>query len=239
MNELTVTEPIEGEIITPEEWETLEARKKQAKEKWQTPKGQAEAVNNGHTTVYRVDGVIVQKNVYDKKIVDELITDEGLKLLSDPFFFSVRLGWEKRREAVLAIAGDVTDEDVISSNGDLSELSIDDGVDEARSKLKSSISENKIELKKFPIKINEANNAIHAEHDFDEINSEKLECQRELNEIEEELNAPAPVNPEIEKKRTRIKEISEEIFNLENEYNNFHFLSFLLVLFFCVCLEKH
>ncbi len=27
MNELTVIEPIEGEVITPEEWETLEAEK--------------------------------------------------------------------------------------------------------------------------------------------------------------------------------------------------------------------
>lgn len=77
---------------------------------------------NGHTTDRFVDG----KGVTEKEYIDriERIIDQKTGLmLSLPQFFAETMPWQERREMLLSIAGDVSDDEVIASDDSLKGLS--------------------------------------------------------------------------------------------------------------------
>src|SRR5690606_41792462 len=97
------------------------ALKKVFKEKWTKKRGSAKAEFTGHTTDHFVDGVPVKKKEYDEKIA-EIADEEILRLLTDPRYFNEVLHWQKRRELLLEVCGDVSDAEVIASKKELSKL---------------------------------------------------------------------------------------------------------------------
>ena len=75
------------------------------------------------STDYEVDGVPIQKKEWDKRI-ESIIDDETFRLLTSPTYFN-SLHWENRRRILSEACGNnLSDDDVIASNKDLSELSI-------------------------------------------------------------------------------------------------------------------
>lgn len=90
-------------------------------EKWTKTRGSAEAVFSGHTTKHYIDGVPVSKRVYDDRIAG-IAPEDVFKLLTNPRFFNDSLTWQKRREILLTVCGDVTDADVINSDPSLKDL---------------------------------------------------------------------------------------------------------------------
>ena len=95
--------------------------KKVYTEKWTKQRGSAEAVFSGHTTKHYIDGVPVSKRVYDDRIAG-IAPEDVFKLLTNPRFFNDHLKREQRREILLTVCGDVTDEDVIAANPELEGL---------------------------------------------------------------------------------------------------------------------
>ncbi|HHW94431.1 MAG TPA: AAA family ATPase, partial [Mogibacterium sp.] len=97
------------------------ALKKVFREKWTKKKGSATATFTGHTTDYFIDGVPVQKKEYDARIAE--IADENIfRLLTDPRYFNEIMHWTDRRKLLLEVCGDVSDQEVVSSNNGLSRL---------------------------------------------------------------------------------------------------------------------
>ncbi len=96
--------------------------KKMQEEKWETPRGMAEARLTGNTTTYWYNEVPAKAAEYKTK-VDELIDENIFKMITNPLYFNTKLPWQKRREILLEISGDKTDEDVIASDSKLSKLS--------------------------------------------------------------------------------------------------------------------
>jgi predicted ATP-dependent endonuclease of OLD family len=95
--------------------------KKVFKEKWTKKRGSATAEFTGHTTDHFIDGVPAKKKEYDEKIA-EIADEQIFRLLTDPAYFNQQLHWQKRRELLLEVCGDVSDAEVIASKADLSKL---------------------------------------------------------------------------------------------------------------------
>src|SRR5690625_3093952 len=89
--------------------------KKVFRERWTKKSGELEQKFGGHTTKYYINGVPSKKREYDDTIA-AIIDEDVFKLLTNPNEFNINLHWTKRRELLLEIAGDITDEDVIKSN---------------------------------------------------------------------------------------------------------------------------
>ncbi|MTI82617.1 MAG: hypothetical protein FH756_01700 [Firmicutes bacterium] len=90
-------------------------------EKWTKKRGAPKAVFTGHTTDYYVDDVPAKKGEYVARVAE--IADEGtFRLLTDPQYFNTHFHWEKRRALLLEVCGDISDEEVIASNTELSKL---------------------------------------------------------------------------------------------------------------------
>lgn len=145
------------------------ALKKVFREVYKKKNGTAESVFSGHTVDYFVNAIPVKEREYQEAIADLIGDIETAHLLTAPDYFPRTLNWEKRREILLNVCGDVSDTDVIASNPDLSELLEAlriNGTDKLYTveDFLKTISPKKSEINKalstIPARIDEANKAI-------------------------------------------------------------------------------
>ncbi len=95
--------------------------RKTYKEKWTKKRGSANAVLTGHTIDHYIDSVPAKAGEFTEKIAS-LVSEETFKLLTSPTYFN-SMHWKNRRDLLLSVCGDISDQDVISSNPDLADLS--------------------------------------------------------------------------------------------------------------------
>ncbi|MEV9639515.1 AAA family ATPase [Mammaliicoccus sciuri] len=154
-------------------------------EDWTQKRNAFEKTFKGNTNKYFIDEVPTPEKKYNEAI-KELIDEEVFKLLTSPTYFNEQFKWEKRREVLLGITGDLTDEEVISANKTLQELTgilngrkIEDHKKVIAAK-KKKINE---EIKSIPTRISEINNML-PEGDID-VSSIKVEIAK----VEKEIDA--------------------------------------------------
>lgn len=132
------------------------------KEKWVKRRGSAERTLQGHTTDYEVDGVPTKALEYEKAVA-ELGDPKLFQLLTDPMYFSERMHWQDRRQVLLEIADELTDEDVIGNAPGLEELpDILDGksIDDRRKILKAELSGVNKKIETLPTRIDEVTRGL-------------------------------------------------------------------------------
>lgn len=95
------------------------------KEKWRKQRGAAEAVMVGNTTEYAYGPVgaatPISAGEY-AKVINDLIDEKIFKLITDPLYFNERLSWQERRQLLMQLCGDVTDDEIVKANADLEEV---------------------------------------------------------------------------------------------------------------------
>ncbi|MEM4993017.1 AAA family ATPase [Priestia sp. SB1] len=140
------------------------------KEKWTRKRGAATTEFTGHTTDYYVNGVPSKKKEFTDAVAN-LIDEDVFKLLTSPLYFNEQLHWQKRRELLLQISGDITNEDVINSNKELASLeNILNGksIEDHRKIITAKRSEINKELTRIPIRIDEVRRGMTDISDLNE-----------------------------------------------------------------------
>ena len=191
--------------------------RREYKEKWQKKRGDEEDSFTGHETDHFVDGVPSTKREY-QDVVDRIIPESVLKLISNPYHFP-NLKWDEKRKIVLQIAGEPTLQEVADGVKKYEELlKIIDGRDleQWRRMIAAERKEIKKEKDDIPPRINELQEYIPEEPE-----SEIYESQLESVDIE-----ISKVNAKIRDKKESIKGNTEayealqrELSQLEREYN--------------------
>lgn len=198
------------------------ALKKVYQEKWTKKRGSATAEFTGHTTDHFVDGVPVQKKEYDARIAE--IADENIfRLLTDPRYFNEVLHWQKRREKLLEVCGDVSDEEVISSQKALNALKDILGnrtIEQQRKIIQARLTEINKELQKIPVRIDEVKRGLP---NIDDITNEK-ELPNDIARLREELKAKqeelaqAKAGGQVAEKTKELRLIEAQIMDLKNKH---------------------
>ena len=85
------------------------------KESWVKKRGSAEKVLTGHTIDYFLNGVPTKAGEYSSAIA-QMADEQLFKLLTNPKYFNEQLHWQKRREVLLDVCGNISDSDVIASD---------------------------------------------------------------------------------------------------------------------------
>ncbi|MDD7793668.1 AAA family ATPase [Clostridium sp. 'White wine YQ'] len=205
--------------------------KKILKEKWVKKRGEVESELKGTETSYYIDEVPTKMNEYKKKI-NEIIDENIFKLITNPLYFSTNMKWQDRREIILKIVGDITNEKIVSSNEELTKLkdfSNTDSIDELKkvtAAKKKKLTEDK---KSIPYRVDELNNSIE-EHDFEAIEFQKRSLLSAINSIESKILDGNKVNEEklqyqneIYKLKSKLKEIEfSEMKNAEKPKIELH-----------------
>lgn len=198
------------------------ALKKVYQEKWTKKRGSATAEFTGHTTNHFMDGVPVQKKEYDARIAE--IADENIfRLLTDPRYFNEVLHWQKRRELLLEICGDVSDAEVIASQKSLSALKDILGnrtIEQHRKVIQARKSEINKELEKIPVRIDEVKRGLP---NIDDITNEK-ELPKDIAKLREELKAKqeelaqAKAGGQVAEKTKELRLIEAQMMDLRNRH---------------------
>lgn len=77
---------------------------------------------DGHTTEFYIDGVPAKEKEYQDYLDTNFGPADRLKMLTMPMYFAEEMDWQSRRQILLDICGDITDDDVIASTADLKDL---------------------------------------------------------------------------------------------------------------------
>lgn len=166
--------------------------KKVFSEKWTKKRGSAKAEFTGHTTDHYLDGVPVKKKEYDEQIA-EIADEEIFRLLTDPRYFNEVLHWQKRRELLLEVCGDVSDAEIIASKKELFELADILGnrsIEQHRKVILARRKEINKELERIPVRIDEVERGLPRVDDItnpDELPSDIAKLRNELKAKQEEL----------------------------------------------------
>ena len=190
-------------------------------EKWTKKRGEANKTFTGHTTDHFVDGVPVQKKEYDAAVA--AVADEGVfKLLTNPRFFNDQLHWQRRREILLEVCGDVSDADVIASDKALARLPEILGnrtLEDHRKVIQTRRTEINKELDKIPVRIDEVERGLP---DTAGLSKPQLETEaaglKEAIRSKEQQIARIEEGGEVAEKTKRLREIEAELFKIQNGY---------------------
>lgn len=155
-------------------------------EDWTKKRNSLEKTFKGNTNKYFIDEVPTPEAHY-KKAIETLIDEEVFKLLTSPTYFNddKHYKWQDRRKVLLDITGDLSDEEVISANEKLQELTgiLNGRKIEAHKKViaekKKKINE---EIKSIPTRISEINNMLP------EGNIDVASIEKEIAEIDKEVD---------------------------------------------------
>ncbi|HBG1425921.1 TPA: DUF2813 domain-containing protein [Clostridioides difficile] len=194
---------------------------KKYEEKWTRKRGESEATFTKNETTYMINNTPIKKSEYVKEIA-EIADEEQFKLLTNPYFFSNELNWKKGRELILNVCGDITTEQIIESNKDLTllitEFEKENNIDKIiknRKATKNNLSKEKEEI---PVRINECDKSMYS-IDFEEIETQLNAKKVSLEVIEDELLSGTKANEQILKDKEKVFELKQEIQSIKQLAN--------------------
>jgi DNA repair exonuclease SbcCD ATPase subunit len=216
-HEVTVTLKVDGELVT---------LKKVFEEKWTKTRGSAEKTFSGHTTKYYVNEVPAKKKEYEEK-VKEIVDEDIFKLLTSTAYFNESLHWNKRRELLLEIAGDTTDEEVIGSNKNLNGLLniiSKRTIEDHKKMIAAKRSEINKELDRLPVRIDEVQRSMADTTGLvkEELEAKILNIQSSITIEEEELQRILSGN-EVPTLQCKIAELNGELSEKRQAYREEQF----------------
>lgn len=181
-----VNHEVEGEFSNDDG--TQFTLKRVYREKYSNPRG-GDTKLTGHTTDYFINDVPVKEKEY-KAYINNLISDDVFKLITNPLYFNEQYSWQNRRKLLLEICGNVDDETVIRNHGELRKLlSILNGrtVEEHKKIVAAKKAAINKELDMIPVRIDEAiRNKPEVQSDKDKLKADIETFNTGINQLEEE-----------------------------------------------------
>lgn len=160
-HEVEATFSIRGDNVT---------LKKEYVEVYTRKRGSTTSEFTGHETNHYIDGVPKSKKEYDA-FINDLVDEKIFKMLTNPLFFNSddamkntkEPGWKVRRNILLAICGDISDQEVIDGEKSLDGLATILGnrsLDDHKKVIAARRAKINEELTKIPVRIDEAQRAL-------------------------------------------------------------------------------
>ena len=181
-----VNHEVEGEFINDDG--TQFTLKRVYREKYSNPRG-GDTKLTGHTTDYFINDVPVKEKEY-KAYINNLISDDVFKLITNPLYFNEQYSWQNRRKLLLEMCGNVDDESVIRNHSELRKLlSILNGrtVEEHKKIVTAKKTAINKELDMIPVRIDEAiRNKPEVQSDKDKLKADIETFNTGINQLEEE-----------------------------------------------------
>lgn len=164
------------------------------KEKWTKRRGSEDHEFTGHETILMWNDVPCSAGEYQKK-VGEIVEEQLFKQITNPLFFNSTMKWQDRRDTLVKMAGEVTDEKVI--NGTVAFRTLMDSIrgkktlEEYRKEIAAKKTGIKKQLVDIPARIDELIKSNPVTENWEEIQDEiklKEAAIRAINEDIESIN---------------------------------------------------
>lgn len=191
---------VEGTLIVDGEEITI---KREYKEKWTKPRGQAEEVFGGNVTECTWDGVPVRVGDYKNRINTEIIDENLFKMLTNTEYF-LSLKQDVQREALMSITGARSDAEIAASNPDFLAL-LDSLSGKSLSDFRKQVAAEKKRLKtqasEIQPRIDQTQKMKPEKDDWDAVEKTLAEKKKELEEVARLLHSDATARQSAEEER--------------------------------------
>lgn len=201
-------------------------------EVWKKKRGSATEEFAGNTIDFYIDGVPTKEKQYTDTLQNFCGGIERMKMLTMPDYFAEVMPWEDRRKILIELCGDVSDEEVIEANPDLSDLggflrkpgttSQFYSVEEYKKIASARKSEINKQLAALPGRIDEARRAIPGQDALQplaQIEASIKDCTNTRNSLVEERAALLAGDNAIADARAKITEAEAALTNARSAYN--------------------
>lgn len=192
------------------------------KENWVKKRGSENAELSGHTTKYFIDEV--PKTLAEfKMVVDGIVSENSQKILSNPLYFNTVMSWKDRRDILSKLAGEINDEDVISTMDAktvdiINELlSSNKTLEDYKKEFTAKRKKIKEELETLPTRIDEAYKSIPEAKDWELIELDIKNSEVEIQLIDRKLESKSKL---LDLKQAEIVKIKTDKFNKEQQLSD-------------------
>lgn len=194
--------------------------RKLLKEKWVNPKGKTEPEFHGATASYYIDNVPKKEKEYKKKI-NEIIQEDIFKLLTNPMHFSTKMTWQERKNILMGMIGEITDQNVIDSKKELKPLEeflVNKDIDEFKKSVKESIKKLVEDRKAIPYRVDELRKNVKKEDiDFEALEFRKRGIVSGMKSVEEQLLDKTKMDDELFMKKDKLYGLKSKLKDIEHE----------------------
>lgn len=195
--------------------------KRTLEEKWVKKQGALETVFEGNVTKYHYNNVPKTKKEYEEK-VNSILNEVIFKMISDPLAFN-SLHWEKQRELLIAIAGNVSNIDIAAGNKDfeaLLEKLVGKDLEEYRKELRANRLLLNKSIESIPTRIDEQVKSKPEVVDFKTAEVKKAKLESEILEVDNKIEDR---NKAVESANAKRTAISNELFAIKSKNQNIEF----------------
>ncbi|MEG0470746.1 MAG: hypothetical protein RR588_00270 [Solibacillus sp.] len=196
--------------------------KKVYHEVYKKPRGGANKVFDGYTTEHFVDGVPLSKKEYMKKI-ESIVQEDVFKLLTSPSYFNEKLKWQERRNILLEVCGDISDDDVIASDAALAKLNdvlSGKSIEDMKKIIASRKKHINDELEKIPVRIDEIHKMIpEMTVDVDALKEQVASLETEINGLKDQRYAVTNGSALLDKQH-QLKELEMQLNDFKRTFES-------------------
>ncbi|EMF46300.1 ATPase involved in DNA repair, phage associated [Planococcus halocryophilus Or1] len=189
------------------------------REKYTKTRGSTTKEFSGHETDYFVNETPLKKSEFNKRI-QSLVEEEVFKLLTSPTYFNEQVKWQDRRNILLSVCGDVSEEEVFESNNELKGLRVilrGKSLDDFKATINSRRKKINEELERIPIRINEIEKSIpEDEGNFTELQAEVDKLDSGIEELQTQVSAIKNGNA-ILTKEAELQRIDMSLHNIKRD----------------------
>lgn len=163
--------------------------KRVLRENWVKPKGQEYEYLKGNETKCFFDGVPLSVGEYQKR-VNEIVDESLFKLITNTNYFH-SLKKEDRRNILVSLAGEITDDEIAAKGSGLEEiieLLNTSPIEDIKRRIGAEKKRINAELSDIPIRIDELKKSMPDAIDFKAIEEQIEEREKELSEIDRKIS---------------------------------------------------
>ncbi len=199
----------EVEAILDVDGELIEVRRVYS-EKWVKQRGAEVATFTGHETNFFWNGVPMKQLDFQRE-VNQICDEFIFKLITSPTAFN-SLPWKERRNILIQIAGDVSNDELIGNNKAYAELvqklAKYNSEDDYKKMLQASVKKAKEEIAVIPSRIDEVEKSKPESVNEKEISGQLDKLNSELQSVEEQIeNSSKAYQVELDKINNHNKEV--------------------------------
>jgi exonuclease SbcC len=200
--------------------------KRTLREKWVKKRGSSDTEFAGHETAFFWNDVPCKEKEYQDKIAG-ILNENVFKLITNTGYFN-SLKWQDRRAVLLQLAGNISDQDIASTNPDLFspllKLLGKKSIEEFKRQISAKKRTIKDELDLLPARIDEANRSLPDVVDYDEVQKLLTATENALSTVDSELMDKTNSQRERQQKVTsamqQIQHLRQDAMNIEFKAKN-------------------
>jgi DNA repair exonuclease SbcCD ATPase subunit len=186
------------------------------KENWVKKRGNEEREFSGNITELYWNDVPMSVTEFTKK-VNDVLNEQVFKMITSPNYFN-SIKWQDRRNLLIDIFGEVSNEDVAKGNTAfqklLEKLTQGKSLEDYKNQILASVKKAKEDLKNIPSRIDEVFRGKPEAQDFEALEKQLSENQKLLNTLDVEIS---DVNKAYDSKLEAQRSLKLNVNNLKSE----------------------